>query len=49
MKKGNSSLQLCIDYRGLNEGTIKHHYPLLLLYETLLQLQKAKYYKKLDI
>jgi hypothetical protein len=49
MKKGNGSLQLCGDYWGLNEGTIKNRYPLPLLHETLLWLQKVKYYIKLDI
>jgi hypothetical protein len=49
VKKGDSSLRLCIDYRGLNEGTIQNRYPLPLLHETLLHLQKAKYYTKLDI
>jgi hypothetical protein len=49
IKKGNGSLYLCMDYRGLNEGTIKNHYILLLLHEILLCLQKAKYFTKLDI
>jgi hypothetical protein len=49
MKKGDGSLQLCVDYRGLIEGTIKNRYPLPLLHETLLRLQKVKYYTKLDI
>jgi hypothetical protein len=49
MKKGDGSLRLCVDYRGLNEGTIKNWYPLPLLHETLLHLQKAKFYTKLDI
>jgi hypothetical protein len=49
MKKGDSSLRLCVDYRGLNEGTIKNQYPLPLLHETLLRLQKARFYTKLDI
>jgi hypothetical protein len=38
-----------VDYRGLNEGTIKNRYPLPLLHETLLRLQKAQYFTKLDI
>jgi hypothetical protein len=38
-----------VDYRGLNEDTIKNCYPLLLLHETLLRLQKACYFTKLDI
>jgi hypothetical protein len=49
IKKGNRSLCWCVDYRGLNEGTIKNRYPLPLLHETLLRLQKAKYFTKLDI
>jgi hypothetical protein len=49
VKKGDGSLRLCVDYRGLNEGTIKNRYPLPLLHETLLRLQKAKYFTKLDI
>jgi hypothetical protein len=49
VKKGNGSLRLCVDYRGLNEGTMKNRYPLPLLHETLLRLQKVKYYMKLDI
>jgi hypothetical protein len=49
VKKGDGSLCLCVNYRGLNEGTIKNRYPLPLLHETLLHLQKAKYFTKLDI
>jgi hypothetical protein len=49
VKKGDSSLRLCVDYRGLNEGTIRNRYPLPLLHETLLQLQKVRLYTKLDI
>jgi hypothetical protein len=49
VKKSDGSLRLCMDYPGLNEGTIKNHYPLPLLHETLLRLQKAKYFTKLDI
>ena len=35
-KKADGSLRLCIDYRGLNEGTIRNRYPLLLILETLM-------------
>jgi hypothetical protein len=38
-----------VDYRGLNEGTIKNRYPLPLLHKILLCLQKAQYFTKLDI
>ena len=48
-KKADGSLHLCVDYRALNEGTIKNRYPLPLLHDTLLRLQKAKYYTKLDV
>ena len=48
-KKSDGSLRLCVDYRGLNEKTIKNRYPLPLLHDTLLYLQKAKYYTKLDV
>jgi hypothetical protein len=49
VKNSDGSLRLCVDYRGLNEGTIKNCYPLPLLHETLLRLQKAKYITKRDI
>jgi hypothetical protein len=49
IKKSDGSLYLCVDYRGLNEGTIKNWYPLPLLHEMLLCLQKAKYFTRLDI
>jgi len=48
-KKGDRSLRLCVDYRGLNEGTIKNRYPLPLLQEMLMRLSKAKYLTTLDI
>ena len=49
VEKPGGSLRLCVDYYRLNEGTIKNRYPLPLLYETLLHLQKARYYTKLDM
>jgi hypothetical protein len=42
VKKGDCSLQLVIDYRGINKGTIKNRYPLPLLQNTLMNLLKAK-------
>jgi hypothetical protein len=38
-----------VDYRGLNEITIKNRYPLPLIQETLAQLSKAKWFTKLDL
>jgi len=49
VKKKDGTLRVCVDYRGLNKGTVKNRYPLPLIKETLAQLQKAKYYTKLDI
>ena len=36
IKKSDRSLRLCVDYRGLNAGTIKNRYPLPLIRETLI-------------
>ena len=49
VKKTDSSLRLCVDYRGLNAGTIKNRYPLPLLQEALMRLSKPKYFTTLDI
>ena len=49
VKKAESSLCFCVDYRGLNKMTIKNWYPLLLIQETLARLQKARLYTKLDL
>jgi len=49
VKKTDGRLRLCVDYRGLNAGTIKNRYPLPLLQETLMPLSKAKYFTTLDI
>jgi hypothetical protein len=48
-KKGDGSLRLVVDYRGLNEGTIKNRYPLPLIRETLMRLSKTKWFTKLDV
>jgi len=49
VRKKEGSLCLCVDYRGLNEGTIKNSYPLPLVKETFMQLSQAKIFTKLDI
>ena len=48
-KKKDSSLQLCVDYRGLNKVTIKNCYLLPLILELLEQLAEARFYTKLDV
>ncbi|SPC63882.1 related to retrotransposon nucleocapsid protein [Ustilago sp. UG-2017b] len=47
--KKDGGLQLCVDYRGLNEITIKNRAPLPLIEEQLFLLQKVKIYSKLDL
>lgn len=49
VKKKDGSLRPCIDYRGLNEITVKFRYPLPLVPPALEQLRKARYYTKLDL
>ncbi len=49
MKKKDGSLRPCIDYRGLNEMTIKNRYPLPLMSSAFEILQGAKIFTKLDL
>jgi len=49
VKKSDGSLRLCVEYRGLNEITVKNRYPLPLIQETLTRLSKAKWFTKLDL
>nr|XP_027086653.1 uncharacterized protein LOC113708392 [Coffea arabica] len=49
VKKKDGSLTLCIDYRGLNEGTIKNKYPLPLIDSLFDQLQGSVVFSKLDL
>jgi hypothetical protein len=49
VKKGDGSLRLVVDYRGINEGTIKNRYPLPLMQDTLMNLSRARWFTKLDI
>jgi hypothetical protein len=49
VRKGDGSLRLCIDYRGLNEVTRKDAYPLPLVDDTLDELKDANFYTHLDL
>jgi len=49
VKKKDWGLRLCVDYRQLNEITIKDRTPLPLLGESLDQLSSATIYTELDI
>lgn len=42
VKKPSGGLRFCVDYRGLNDITIKNRYPLPLIKETLDRLSQAK-------
>ena len=49
IKKSDRSLKFYENYRGLNEGILKNRYPILLLPETLIHLDKVKWFLKLDL
>ncbi|XP_060729294.1 uncharacterized protein LOC132847773 [Tachysurus vachellii] len=49
VKKKDGGLRPCIDYRALNDITVKFRYPLPLVPSALEQLCKAKYFTKLDL
>ena len=48
-RKSDGSLRLCVDYRGLNNLTIKNRYPLPLIGESLDRLGRAKRFTQLDL
>jgi Reverse transcriptase (RNA-dependent DNA polymerase) len=49
VRKPNGGIRVCIDYRALNEITIKNRYPIPRISETLDRLSKAKIFSKFDI
>ncbi len=49
VKKKDGTLRPCIDYRGLNDITVKFRYPLPLVPPALEQLRSAKCFTKLDL
>ena len=49
VSKKNESLRLCVDYRKLNDITIKNRYPLPNISELENRLQGAKYFTKFDL
>ena len=48
VRRPNGSLQLCVDYQGLNNLTIKNQYLLLLIGKSLDRLRQAKRFTQLD-
>jgi len=49
VKKKDASLCLCVDYRALNDITVKDHTPLSRIEETLNQIRGCKYFTRLDL
>ena len=49
VKKKDESLRLCVDYRALNDITIKDRYPLPPIEETVNQIRGAKYFTCLNL
>ena len=49
VSKKNGSLRPCIDYRGLNEITVKNRYPLPLIDSAFVSLDQATIFSKLDL
>ena len=47
--KKDGSLQLCVDYRGLNNITVKNRYPLPLISELLDRLHGTTVFSKIDL
>ena len=49
VRKKDGSLQLCVDYQGLNKISRKDKYPLPLLTDLLDAPRKARLYTKIDL
>ena len=47
--KKDGTLRLCVDYRGLNDITIKNRYPLPLINEIMDRVNSAKVFSKIDL
>ena len=49
VKKPSGGLRFCVDYRALNEITIKNRYPIPRINETLTLIGKSMFFTKLDV
>ena len=48
-QKLGGGIRICVDYRGINNVTLKSRYPIPLIRETLDSICKAKFFTKLDV
>jgi hypothetical protein len=49
VEKKDKSMRMCVDYRSLNEVTIKNKYPLPRIDDLFEQLKGDKYFSKVDL
>lgn len=49
MRKPGGGIRVCVDYRQLNNITVKNRYPIPLIAETLDRLTRAKVFSKFDV
>ena len=48
-KKKDGTLRFCVDYRGLNDHTVRNSYPLPHMEDLFDRLQGAQYFSKIDL
>ena len=49
VRKKDGSLIMCIDYRQLNQVTIKNKYPISRIHDLFDQLKGASHFSKIDL